>query len=263
MTQLTETQQKAWEGFTAGDWQTEVNVRDFIQKNYTPYEGDESFLAGATAATTKLWEEVMEKIKVENKTHEPYDIDCDIPSMITSHKPGYIDQALEKIVGLQTDAPLKRAIIPFGGIKMVKGSCDVYRRTLNPEVEKIFTEYRKTHNQGVFDVYTPDILRCRKSGVITGLPDAYGRGRIIGDYRRLAIYGADFLMKDKQRQFASLQPRLEAGEDIQATIQLREEIAEQHRALGQIKQWLHHTVSTFHVLQKQHKKRFNGLTSLT
>ena len=236
MTQLTETQQKAWEGFTAGDWQTEVNVRDFIQKNYTPYEGDESFLAGATAATTKLWEEVMEKIKVENKTHEPYDIDCDIPSTITSHKPGYIDQALEKIVGLQTDAPLKRAIIPFGGIKMVKGSCDVYRRTLNPEVEKIFTEYRKTHNQGVFDVYTPDILRCRKSGVITGLPDAYGRGRIIGDYRRLAIYGADFLMKDKQRQFASLQPRLESGEDIQATIQLREEIAEQHRALGQIKQ---------------------------
>ena len=209
MTQLTDAQQKAWAGFVGGDWQTEVNVRDFIQKNYTPYEGDESFLAGATPATTKLWEEVMEKIKVENKTHEPYDIDCDIPSTITSHKPGYIDQALEKIVGLQTDAPLKRAIIPFGGIKMVKGSCDVY---------------------------TPDILRCRKSGVITGLPDAYGRGRIIGDYRRLAIYGADFLMKDKQRQFASLQPRLEAGEDIQATIQLREEIAEQHRALGQIKQ---------------------------
>ena len=196
MTQLTDAQQKAWAGFVGGDWQTEVNVRDFIQKNYTPYEGDESFLAGATPATTKLWEEVMEKIKVENKTHEPYDIDCDIPSTITSHKPGYIDQALEKI----------------------------------------FTEYRKTHNQGVFDVYTPDILRCRKSGVITGLPDAYGRGRIIGDYRRLAIYGADFLMKDKQRQFASLQPRLESGEDIQATIQLREEIAEQHRALGQIKQ---------------------------
>ena len=236
MTQLTDAQQKAWAGFVGGDWQTEVNVRDFIQKNYTPYEGDESFLAGATPATTKLWEEVMEKIKVENKTHEPYDIDCDIPSTITSHKPGYIDQALEKIVGLQTDAPLKRAIMPFGGINMVKGSCQVYRRELNPEVEKIFTEYRKTHNQGVFDVYTPDILRCRRSGVITGLPDAYGRGRIIGDYRRLAIYGADFLMKDKQRQFASLQPRLEAGEDIQATIQLREEIAEQHRALGQIKE---------------------------
>ena len=178
----------------------------------------------------------MEKIKVENKTHEPYDIDCDTPSTITSHAAGYINKDLEKIVGLQTDAPLKRAIMPFGGINMVKGSCKVYRRELNPEVEKIFTEYRKTHNQGVFDVYTPDILRCRKSGVITGLPDAYGRGRIIGDYRRMALYGADFLMKDKQRQFASLQAKLESGEDIQATIQLREEIAEQHRALGKMKE---------------------------
>lgn len=164
MSQLNETQQKAWEGFTGGDWQTEVNVRDFIQKNYTPYEGDESFLADATEATTKLWNDVMEKIKVENKTHEPYDIDCDTPSTITSHAPGYIDKSLEKIVGLQTDAPLKRAIMPFGGINMVKGSCKVYRRELKPEVEQIFTEYRKTHNQGVFDVYTPDILRCRKSG---------------------------------------------------------------------------------------------------
>ncbi|MDH2927839.1 formate C-acetyltransferase [Lonepinella koalarum] len=236
MTQLTENQQKAWQGFAAGDWQTEVNVRDFIQKNYTPYEGDESFLAEVTPATATLWADVMEKIKVENATHEPYDIDCDTPSTITSHKPGYIDQKLEKIVGLQTDAPLKRAIIPYGGIKMVKGSCQVYRRELKPEVEHIFTEYRKTHNQGVFDVYTPDILRCRKSGVITGLPDAYGRGRIIGDYRRVALYGIDFLMKDKFKQFTSLQPRLEAGEDIQATIQLREEIAEQHRALGKIKE---------------------------
>ncbi len=178
----------------------------------------------------------MEKIKVENKTHEPYDIDTDTPSTITSHKPGYIEKDLEKIVGLQTDAPLKRAIMPYGGIKMVKGSCQVYRRELKPEIEHIFTEYRKTHNQGVFDVYTPDILRCRKSGVITGLPDAYGRGRIIGDYRRLALYGADFLMKDKFNQFNSLQEKLERGEDIQATIQLREEIAEQHRALGKIKE---------------------------
>lgn len=236
MAQLTEAQQKAWEGFTAGDWQNEVNVRDFIQKNYTPYEGDESFLADVTEATTTLWNDVMEKIKVENKTHEPYDIDCDTPSTITSHKPGYINKDLEKIVGLQTDAPLKRAIMPFGGINMVRGSCKVYRRELKPEVEHIFTEYRKTHNQGVFDVYTPDILRCRKSGVITGLPDAYGRGRIIGDYRRMALYGADFLMKDKFKQFSSLQARLEAGEDIQATIQLREEIAEQHRALGKMKE---------------------------
>ncbi|MDO4626375.1 MAG: formate C-acetyltransferase [Pasteurellaceae bacterium] len=236
MAQLTDAQKQAWEGFTSGDWQNEVNVRDFIQKNYTPYEGDESFLAEVTDATATLWADVMEKIKVENKTHEPYDIDTDTPSTITSHKPGYINKDLEKIVGLQTDAPLKRAIMPYGGIKMVKGSCQVYRRELKPEVEHIFTEYRKTHNQGVFDVYTPDILRCRKSGVITGLPDAYGRGRIIGDYRRLALYGADFLMKDKQKQFASLQPKLESGEDIQATIQLREEITEQFRALGKIKE---------------------------
>ena len=178
----------------------------------------------------------MEGIKFENKTHEQLDFYTDNPSTITSHKPGYINKELEKIVGLQTDAPLKRAIMPFGGIKMVKGSCEVYGRQLDPEVEHIFTEYRKTHNQGVFDVYTPDILRCRKSGVLTGLPDAYGRGRIIGDYRRLAVYGIDYLMADKKKQFDSLQPKLERGEDIQATIQLREEIAEQHRALGKIKE---------------------------
>ncbi|ABR73587.1 formate acetyltransferase [Actinobacillus succinogenes] len=236
MAQLTEAQQKAWEGFVPGEWQEGVNLRDFIQKNYTPYEGDESFLADATPATTELWNSVMEGIKIENKTHAPLDFDEHTPSTITSHKPGYIDKDLEKIVGLQTDAPLKRAIMPFGGIKMIKGSCQVYGRTLDPKVEFIFTEYRKTHNQGVFDVYTPDILRCRKSGVLTGLPDAYGRGRIIGDYRRLAVYGIDYLMKDKKAQFDSLQPRLEAGEDIQATIQLREEIAEQHRALGKIKE---------------------------
>lgn len=236
MTQLTEQQQKAWAGFEAGDWQENVNVRDFIQRNYTPYEGDESFLAGATAATTKLWDKVMEGIKEENRTHEPLDFDTDIPSTIISHPAGYIEKELEQIVGLQTDAPLKRAIIPFGGIKMVEGSCKVYGRELDPQVKKIFTEYRKTHNQGVFDVYTPDILRCRKSGVLTGLPDAYGRGRIIGDYRRVALYGIDFLMADKYKQFSSLQPCLESGEDLEMTIQLREEIAEQHRALGQIKQ---------------------------
>lgn len=236
MAQLTEAQQKAWAGFKPGAWQTEVNLRDFIQTNYTPYEGDESFLADATAATTALWTQVMEGIKEENRTHAPLDFDEHTPSTITSHAPGYIQKDLEKIVGLQTDAPLKRAIMPFGGINMIKGSCQVYGRTLDPKVEKIFTEYRKTHNQGVFDVYTPDILRCRKSGVLTGLPDAYGRGRIIGDYRRVALYGIDYLMKDKKAQFDSLQPRLEAGEDLQATIQLREEIAEQHRALGQMKQ---------------------------
>ncbi len=213
-----------------------VNTRDFIQSNYTPYEGDESFLAGESDATAKLWEQVMEGIKEENRTHAPVDFDTDVASTITSHDAGYINKDLEKIVGLQTEKPLKRAIIAFGGIKMVEGSCQVYGRQLDPQVKKIFTEYRKTHNQGVFDVYTKDILNCRKSGVITGLPDAYGRGRIIGDYRRVALYGIDFLMADKLAQFKSLQAKLEAGEDLEATIRLREEISEQHRALAQLKE---------------------------
>lgn len=193
-------------------------------------------MAGATEATDKLWAKVMEGIKIENRTHAPLDFDTDVASTITSHDAGYIEKDLETIVGLQTDAPLKRAIIPFGGIKMVEGSCKVYGRELDPQLKKIFTEYRKTHNKGVFDVYTKDILNCRKSGVLTGLPDAYGRGRIIGDYRRVAVYGIDFLMADKYAQFNSLQEKLENGEDLEMTIQLREEIAEQHRALGQMKE---------------------------
>ncbi|XYK58967.1 formate C-acetyltransferase [Serratia sarumanii] len=236
MTELNEKLANAWEGFSKGDWQNEVNVRDFIQKNYTPYEGDESFLAGATQATTTLWDKVMEGIKLENRTHAPVDFDTNVASTIVSHDAGYIAKELETIVGLQTDAPLKRALIPFGGIKMVEGSCKVYGRELDPQLKKVFTEYRKTHNQGVFDVYTKDILNCRKSGVLTGLPDAYGRGRIIGDYRRVALYGIDFLMADKLNQFKSLQEKLENGEDLEMTIQLREEIAEQHRALAQIKE---------------------------
>ncbi|EJL6631959.1 formate C-acetyltransferase [Vibrio cholerae] len=228
---------KAWEGFAAGDWQNEVNVRDFIQKNYTPYEGDESFLVSeGTEATNKLWAKVMEGIRQENSTHAPVDFDTSLISTITAHDAGYINKDLEKIVGLQTDAPLKRAIIPNGGIRMVEGSCKAYGRELDPQVSKIYSEYRKTHNAGVFDIYTPEILACRKSGVLTGLPDAYGRGRIIGDYRRVALYGIDFLMKDKLAQFKSLQEKFENGEDLQMTMQLREEIAEQHRALGQMKQ---------------------------
>ena len=236
MSELNEKLATAWEGFTKGDWQNEVNVRDFIQKNYTPYEGDESFLAGATEATTTLWDKVMEGVKLENRTHAPVDFDTAVASTITSHDAGYINKQLEKIVGLQTEAPLKRALIPFGGIKMIEGSCKAYNRELDPMIKKIFTEYRKTHNQGVFDVYTPDILRCRKSGVLTGLPDAYGRGRIIGDYRRVALYGIDYLMKDKLAQFTSLQADLENGVNLEQTIRLREEIAEQHRALGQMKE---------------------------
>ena len=227
---------KAWTGFSDGEWQNEVNVRDFIQKNYAPYEGDEEFLVSeGTEATNKLWAKVMEGIKQENATHAPVDFDTSLISTITAHDAGYINKDLETIVGLQTDAPLKRAIIPNGGVRMVEGSCKAYDRELDPMVSKIYSEYRKTHNAGVFDIYTKDILNCRKSGVLTGLPDAYGRGRIIGDYRRVALYGIDFLITDKLAQFASLQERFEKGEDLTATMQLREEIAEQHRALGQIK----------------------------
>ena len=236
MSDLNEKFAEAWKGFSEGEWQNGVNVRDFIQKNYTPYEGDESFLAGSTKATDTLWEQVMEGIKIENRTHAPVDFDTSVASTITSHDAGYITKDLEQIVGLQTDAPLKRAIIPFGGIRMVESSCHAYNRELDPELKKIFTDYRKTHNQGVFDVYTPDIMKCRKSGILTGLPDAYGRGRIIGDYRRVALYGIDFLRKDKFAQFTSLQERMEKGEDLEMTIQLREEIAEQHAALGQIQE---------------------------
>ncbi len=236
MSKLNEKFSAAWQGFTQGNWQKDVDVRDFIQTNYTPYEGDESFLAGATKATDSLWEKVMQGIKIENRTHAPVDFDTDVAATITSHDAGYIEKELEQIVGLQTDAPLKRALIPFGGIKMVEGSCKAYNRELDPALKKIFTEYRKTHNQGVFDVYTPDIMKCRKSGILTGLPDAYGRGRIIGDYRRVALYGIDFLRDDKLAQFNSLQSKLEQGEELEMTIQLREEIAEQHRALGQMKE---------------------------
>ena len=226
----------AWAGFQSGDWENNINVRDFIQKNYTPYEGAADFLAPATEATVKLWDDVMEGIKVENRTHAPYKIDSQIVAGINTHAAGYIDKDLETIVGLQTDEPLKRAIMPYGGLKMVMDSCKIYESPLNPEVQKAFTEYRKTHNQGVFDVYTPDIRRCRKSGVLTGLPDAYGRGRIIGDYRRVALYGIDALMADKVAQFNSLQADLENGKDLEETIRRREEINDQHKALGQMKE---------------------------
>ncbi|QSX35896.1 formate C-acetyltransferase [Shewanella sedimentimangrovi] len=227
---------KAWEGFIPGEWSSEVKVRDFIQRNYSPYEGDDSFLAGPTEATTALWAKVMEGIKQENRTHAPVDFDTDKVSTIVSHDAGYIEKSLETIVGLQTDAPLKRAMLPNGGIRMVESSCAAYGRELDPDIKYVYSELRKTHNQGVFDIYTPEIMACRKSGVLTGLPDAYGRGRIIGDYRRIALYGIDFLMADKLKQFESLQHAFETGEDLQATMQLREEIAEQHRALGQMKQ---------------------------
>lgn len=231
----TENMQAGWEGFVGGEWNTSVNVREFIQKNYTPYEGDHSFLAGATEATDTLWAKVMEGIKEENRTHAPIDFDTKMPSTITSHDAGYIEEGLETIVGLQTEAPLKRAIMPNGGIRMVEGSAKAYGREIDPATSEIFSKYRKTHNQGVFDVYTAAIRACRKSGVLTGLPDAYGRGRIIGDYRRVALYGIDFLMKEKSAQHASLEEKLNSGEDLENTIKLREEIFDQYRALGDMK----------------------------
>ncbi|HEB4931087.1 TPA: 2-ketobutyrate formate-lyase/pyruvate formate-lyase [Escherichia coli] len=226
----------AWLGFKGTDWKNEINVRDFIQHNYTPYEGDESFLAEATPATTELWEKVMEGIRIENATHAPVDFDTNIATTITAHDAGYINQPLEKIVGLQTDAPLKRALHPFGGINMIKSSFHAYGREMDSEFEYLFTDLRKTHNQGVFDVYSPDMLRWRKSGVLTGLPDGYGRGRIIGDYRRVALYGISYLVRERELQFADLQSRLEKGEDLEATIRLREELAEHRHALLQIQE---------------------------
>ncbi|TNR49648.1 2-ketobutyrate formate-lyase/pyruvate formate-lyase [Escherichia coli] len=226
----------AWLGFKGTDWKNEINVRDFIQHNYTPYEGDESFLTEATPATTELWEKVMEGIRIENATHAPVDFDTNIATTITAHDAGYINQPLEKIVGLQTDAPLKRALHPFGGINMIKSSFHAYGREMDSEFEYLFTDLRKTHNQGVFDVYSPDMLRCRKSGVLTGLPDGYGRGRIIGDYRRVALYGISYLVRERELQFADLQSRLEKGEDLEATIRLREELAEHRHALLQIQE---------------------------
>lgn len=226
----------AWQGFHGTDWKHGINVRDFIQANYIPYEGDESFLAAATPATTALWEKVMEGIRTENATHAPVDFDSDVATTITAHAPGYIEQSLETIVGLQTDKPLKRALHPYGGINMIKSSFDAYGREMDPQFEYLFTHLRKTHNQGVFDVYSPDMLRCRKSGVLTGLPDGYGRGRIIGDYRRVALYGITYLVREREQQFADLQSALERGENLEATIRLREELAEHRRALLEIQQ---------------------------
>ena len=215
--------------FVGGKWQQEINVRDFIQKNYTPYEGDSSFLAEPTEATTKLWQECCDLLKKERDNGGVLDMDTKIVSTITSHGAGYIDKNLETIVGLQTDAPLKRSMQPFGGIRMAETSCKSYGYEVDPEVSEIFTKYRKTHNQGVFDVYTPEMKAARHSAIITGLPDAYGRGRIIGDYRRVALYGINRLIEDKQEQFKSLE-----GEMTPERIQLREEIADQIKALKEM-----------------------------
>ena len=223
-----------WEGFEGSLWKEEVNVRDFIQKNYTVYDGDESFLADPTDATNKLWGILQGLQKEERAKGGVLDMETKVVSGITSYGPGYISEAdkdLEKIVGLQTDKPLKRAFMPFGGIKMAEQACSTYGYEPDPELHKIFTEYCKTHNQGVFDAYTPEMLKARHNKIITGLPDTYGRGRIVGDYRRVALYGIDFLMEEKKHDFANCGD----GTMTDDVIRLREEITMQYKALGQMK----------------------------
>lgn len=220
-----------WSGFSPGKWMKEINVRDFIQKNYRPYTGDESFLTGATEQTQVLWKQVRDLMGVEREKGI-LDTDTEVVSTITSHHPGYINRELEKIVGLQTEKPLKRAIMPFGGIRVVKDSLEAYGYQLNPKIAEIFTKYRKTHNDGVFDAYTKQMRLARHYGIITGLPDAYGRGRIIGDYRRVPLYGVDCLIEDKKAQLESL----DVDVIDEFTIRLREEISEQIRALFELKE---------------------------
>lgn len=224
-------EKQEWRNFVGSAWQGEVDVRDFIQKNYTPYDGDDSFLKGPTDATKKLWAQVMELSKEEREKGGVLDMDTKIISTITSHGPGYLNKDLETIVGFQTDKPFKRSLQPYGGIRMAEKACLDNGYKVDPEISKFFKIHRKTHNAGVFDVYTPEMRACRSSHVITGLPDAYGRGRIIGDYRRVALYGVDFLIKDKEDQKASTPDIM-----TENVIRDREEYSEQIRALQELKE---------------------------
>ncbi len=221
----------AWNDFNKGSWTTSINVRDFILRNFTPYLDDDAFLETATEDTTKLWNQVS-KLMLEERDKGILDAETKVPSSITSHGPGYLDKSIEKIVGFQTDAPLKRGIMPFGGIRVVENALDSYGYELDPNTKEIFTRYRKTHNDGVFDAYTEDMRSARRSGVITGLPDAYGRGRIIGDYRRVALYGVDRLIEEK----LSSKKQLEMDYMEENVIILREELSEQVKALKELKQ---------------------------
>lgn len=223
---------KGWEGFIPGKWcNDEVNVRDFIQRNYKPYEGDASFLAGPTEATKKLWDIILDLSKREREAGGVLNADTDIISTLTSHKPGYLDKNIEKIVGLQTDEPFKRALQPFGGIKMSVQACEMYGYQVTDRVKEIFTKYRKTHNDGVYDAYTPEMRAARSAHILTGLPDTYGRGRIIGDYRRVALYGVDYLIHQKE-----LDKSLIDGEMLPDKIRDREELSEQIKALKALKE---------------------------
>lgn len=220
-----------WEGFEQATWTNEINVRSFIRHNYTPYDGDESFLAGATQETLDLWDQVMELTKKEREAGGVLDMDTKIISTITSHGPGYLNKDKEKIVGFQTDKPFKRALMPYGGIRMAEKACAENGYQVDPQITEFFTVHRKTHNAGVFDAYTPQMRACRSSHIITGLPDAYGRGRIIGDYRRVALYGVDRLIEDKEEQKRTTRSAMYSH-----VIRDREELSEQIRALHQLKQ---------------------------
>jgi len=219
-----------WEGFNPGLWQSGINVRDFIQQNYQPYEDDDSFLAPATERTNKIWAQLQE-LFLEERKKGVLDV-SQVPSGITAHAPGYIDRENEVIVGLQTEAPLKRAIMPNGGFRMVLNALKTYGYEPDPHVVETFTKYRKTHNEGVFDAYTTDIRRCRSSHILTGLPDAYGRGRIIGDYRRVALYGVARLIEHKEQEKQSLDSSMSTDDVIRD----REELSEQIRALKELQE---------------------------
>ncbi|HHX95457.1 MAG TPA: formate C-acetyltransferase [Clostridia bacterium] len=221
-----------WDGFTPGKWVSRIDVRDFIQKNYSPYERGLEFLSPPTEATKKLWDIVTGLLKEERERNGCYSMDTDIVASITSHEPGFIDKSLEKIVGLQTDVPLKRAIMPFGGVRLVRRAADAYGYKVSEQVEEVFTKYRKSHNDAVFDVYTPEMRRARHAGIITGLPDAYGRGRIIGDYRRVPLYGVDFLIKGKEEEMYNTEFEVMYEEGMR----LREELREQIKALNELKE---------------------------
>ena len=227
--------EKAWEGFKGNKWKQNVTVRDFIQLNYTPYDGDDTFLEGPTENTSQLWDQVMDLDRKEIEAGGVLDMDTDIVSSITSHGPGYLDEEKETVVGFQTDKPFKRSFQPYGGIRMSEQAAESYGYEINPEKVHIFEEYRKTHNQGVFDAYTPEMRAARRSGVITGLPDAYGRGRIIGDYRRIALYGIDFLIEEKMKD----KDNYGGGVMSEKVIRQREELSEQIKALHEIKELGH------------------------
>ncbi|MBO0454137.1 formate C-acetyltransferase [Enterococcus sp. MJM16] len=232
MKKTVEQTQNPWEGFNEGRWQHEVNTLDFIKRNYTEYTGDDSFLEDAAPSTEKLWDKLQELFEVQHKKNGVYDMDNDIPATITSHEPGYLIKEEEKIVGLQTDVPLKQAFMPFGGINMANKALESNGFEVDDEMSFIFNKWRKTHNQGVFDAYTDEMRLARKNKIITGLPDAYGRGRIIGDYRRVALYGIDFLMKEKKKDWKNVGSKVMTND----VIQLREEVSEQYRALADMKE---------------------------